>query len=82
VALVSTNVSEEHIASIIKVQKIRELGTLAVTKLPFTANVPSSLIILTLLRVAIRSSETTVLTRATRRNIPEDDILRADILLD
>jgi hypothetical protein len=38
--------------------------------LPVTANiVPSSLILVTLMMEAIRSSETSVLTRATRHNI-------------
>jgi hypothetical protein len=39
-------------------------------------DVPSSLILVTLIMEALRSSETLVLTRATWRNIPEDTILR------
>jgi hypothetical protein len=38
-------------------------------------SVPSSLILVTMMMEAIRSSEMSVLTRATRRHIPEDGIM-------
>jgi hypothetical protein len=71
VAPVRTDVSEERVASMIKVIRIGMLRLLV------TVNViPSSPILLTLLMEAIGSSETSVLTRTTGRNIPEDGILR------
>jgi hypothetical protein len=80
VSLVRTEVSDQRIASIIRVKRIGELGKLAGISNRSTLRKNNivyinSLIHFTLMMEAIRSSKISVLTRTTRRNILEDCIL-------
>jgi hypothetical protein len=92
VVLVRTDILEELSASFIRVTRIGELGTiLAVTsnrrnsiyrcsvrRLLVTASVvPNTPILVNLMNEALSSSETSVLTRVKRRNIPDEVILHS-----
>jgi hypothetical protein len=73
VALVRTDGSEELSASIIRVTRIGGLGTLAVNSHRRTVRQNT----VTLMMEGLSSSETSILTRATRCNIQEDAILQS-----
>jgi hypothetical protein len=75
VALARTDVSEELSISFIMV-RYHLVFLRSVRRLLVTASVvPSSPILVTVMKDALNSSETPALARATRRNIPEDTIL-------
>jgi hypothetical protein len=85
VALVRTYVSEKLSSSFIRVTRIGELETtLALTsnrrtlrRNTISSFVPSSQILITLIKEELSPSETPLLTGVTRHNIPEDVILHS-----
>jgi hypothetical protein len=70
-------VSGQHSADTVEYSPSKGQAFLALRRLLVIANVPSSSILVTLMMETLRSSETSVLTRATWHNILEDRILHS-----
>jgi hypothetical protein len=73
VVIVKADVSEERIASIVRVNYLFE----ECFSCELTANFSRALILISFMMEAISFSETSVLSRATRRHIQEDGILHS-----
>jgi hypothetical protein len=80
VALVTIDFSEELSASIVRVTRIGELGTTLVCNQQPTHAAKKSPTLVTLTMEALSSFETSVLTRAIRHHISEEDFLHEDLI--
>jgi hypothetical protein len=76
VALVRIDVLDELSAFMNRVTRIGQPGTSLATVAGYGWRCSCSLILVTVMMEALRSSEMSVLTRATRPNFPEDGTLR------
>jgi hypothetical protein len=84
VALVKIEISEELSAYVFRVRRIGDLGTYLyffIASFVSYAYIHSSSILVTPIMEALSSSETSVLTRATRRNVPENAVLHFELRL-
>jgi hypothetical protein len=79
---VTTDISDERIASIIGITRMYIVFLRSVLRLLVTANVHSSPNLVTLTMEATGFSETSVLARATLRNVPGDGIILLLLILE
>jgi hypothetical protein len=76
VALVRTDISEKSLASVFRVVRISKMGT-TLDMIVTAYVIPSSLILFTLVMETICSTETSVLSTATRRYIQKTAVFKA-----